>query len=215
MKKTHLAIVAIIILSFSVSIYIYPQMPDMIASHWNSEGDVDGYMSKSWGLFLMPIISIVLLLFFIFLPKTDPLKKNINQFKKYFDGFILIMFLFLFYIHLLTLSWNLNYNFSMTRMLLPALGLLFFYLGFFLEKVKQNWFIGIRTPWTLSNQEVWDKTHKMGGRVFKLSGLVAIAGMIFQDIAFWLFIGVVVTGVICLFIYSYVIFKKLDKNQKV
>ena len=215
MKKTHLAIVAIIILSFSVSIYIYPQMPDMIASHWNSEGDIDGYMSKSWGLFLMPIISIVLLLFFIFLPKTDPLKKNINQFKKYFDGFILIMFLFLFYIHLLTLSWNLNYNFSMTRMLLPALGLLFFYLGFFLEKVKQNWFIGIRTPWTLSNQEVWDKTHKMGGRVFKLSGLVAIAGMIFQDIAFWLFIGVVVTGVICLFIYSYVIFKKLDKNQKV
>ena len=95
MRKANIIILIIILLSFAIAIYIYPQMPDKMASHWNTKGEVDGYMSKLWGVFLMPVISIALFLMFILIPKIDPLKKNIDKFRKYYDGFIVLIILFL------------------------------------------------------------------------------------------------------------------------
>ncbi|MBU2634467.1 MAG: DUF1648 domain-containing protein, partial [Nanoarchaeota archaeon] len=160
MKKTTILALIIIILSFLISIYFYPQLPDQMASHWNSKGEVDDYMSKFWGSFLMPIVSLGILLLFIFIPKIDPLKKNIQAFRKYYDMFIIIMILFLFYIHILTLLWSLNIKYNMTQMLIPAIAILFYYISILMKNSKRNWFIGIRTPWTLSNDKVWEKTHK-------------------------------------------------------
>ena len=111
MKKTITLVLAIIIISFAIGIYYYPQMPDKMASHWNAQGEVDDYMSKFWGLFLMPLVSVGMLLLFILIPKIDPLKKNIQKFRKYFDNFIVLIFLFLFYVYLLTIFANLNFKF--------------------------------------------------------------------------------------------------------
>lgn len=91
--------IIIIILSFFIGIYFYPQMPDKMASHWNIKNEVDGYLPKFWGLFLMPLVSLGMYGLFIALPRIDPLKKNIEAFKKYYFGFILIMIVFLFYIY--------------------------------------------------------------------------------------------------------------------
>ncbi len=161
MKKSTIIILLIILISFTTGIYFYPQMPGNIASHWNAQGEVDGYMSKFWGLFLMPIISLVLFLLFLFIPRIDPLKVNIEKFRKYFDYFMIIFFAFLFYLYLLTIVWNLGARFNMIQFLSPAFGVLFFYCGIMIENAKRNWFIGIRTPWTLSNEEVWNKTHNI------------------------------------------------------
>jgi len=161
MRKSELIIVVIILLSFAVGIHYYPQMPDRIASHWNAQGQVDGYMSKFWGLFLMPIISVGLLLLFILIPRIDPLKSNIQQFRKYFDGFVVLIMVFLFYLYLLTIFWNSGNRFNMIAFLSPAFAILFYYSGILIENTKRNWFIGIRTPWTLSSDRVWDKTHKL------------------------------------------------------
>jgi uncharacterized membrane protein len=86
MRKSEIIIFGIILLSFAIGIYYYPQMPEKLASHWNAQGQVNGYMSKFWGLFLMPIISMGMLLLFILIPRIDPLKSNIQEFRKYYDG---------------------------------------------------------------------------------------------------------------------------------
>ena len=94
MRDSDIVILAIIILSLGVSLYFYPQMPERMASHWNTAGQVDGYMPKFWGLFLMPLFSIGIYLLFITIPRIDPLKKNIQKFRKHFDIFIVLIMLF-------------------------------------------------------------------------------------------------------------------------
>jgi len=199
----------IILISFVVGLYLYSQMPEQMASHWNASGEVDGYMSKFWGLFLMPIVLIGMLLLLWLVPKIDPLKKNVEKFKKYFDIFILLITLFLFYIHLLTLGWNLGYTFNMTRLMVPAMAILFFYIGILVEKAKRNWFIGIRTPWTLSSDIVWDKTHKITGKLFKIAAVISLLGMIDNKYSIWFLLVPIFAVVIYSFIYSYVEYKKI------
>ena len=203
MKRSKIIILGIIILSFAVGIYFYPQMPEKVASHWNAQGEVDGYMSKFWGLFLMPIISIGLLFLFILILEIDPLKENIKKFRKYFDGFVLLIIVFLFYIYLLTVFWNIGMRFDMGQLIIPALGVLLYCAGLLIENSKRNWFIGIRTPWTLSNEKVWDKTHRIGGKLFKVTGIIAFFGIFLPKYAIFFVIIPVISVVIYTIIYSY------------
>jgi len=206
--KINLAILLIILLSFVIGFYFYPRMPEMMASHWDDQGVVNGYMSKCSSLFFMPFISLFLFLLFVLIPKIDPLKENIEKFRKYYEGFILLIILFFFYIYLLTLYWNLGYKFNMVVFLIPAFSVLFYCCGTLIEKARRNWFIGIRTPWTLSSDSVWEKTHKLGGKLFKINGIIALLGLFFQEWAFFLVIVPTIFLAIYLALYSYFEYQK-------
>lgn len=208
MNKTQLLIILIIIASFGVGFYFYPQLPNVVASHWNEKGQVNGYMSKFWGTFLMPIISVFMFLLFILIPKIDPLRENIKKFRKYFDTFIFLIMLFLFVLYLWTISWNLGYRTNIIYFILPSTAILFFYAGILIEHSKRNFFIGIRTPWTLSSDTVWDKTHKLGSKLFKAAALISLLGLIFIDWAFYILIFSVSAAGLYAVIYSYFEFKK-------
>ncbi|MCK5476420.1 MAG: SdpI family protein [Candidatus Aenigmarchaeota archaeon] len=210
--KTQTIILTILLLSFAIGIYIYPQMPDKMASHWNAQGQVDGYMSKFWGVFLMPTISVGLLLLFLLIPKIDPLKANIEKFRKYYDDFIVMMIAFLFYVYLLTLVWNSGFVFNMTQFLTPASGLMFYYIGILTQNAKRNWFIGIRTPWTLSSENVWNKTHKIGGKLFKTIGIIAFLGIFFPNQMFFFVFFPVLFVAGYLIVYSYIEYQKEEKK---
>jgi len=214
MKKINWLILAIIFASFAVALLLYPQAPEKMASHWNAQGEVDGYMGKFWGMFLMPIVSIVLFLLFLFIPRMDPLKENLRKFRKYFDILILLIILFLAYIYGLTIFWNFYGQFNMPQALSPAMGVLFFFIGFMLPKTKRTWFVGIRTPWTLSSDYVWEKTHRLGGKLFMASGLVAILGIVFPKEAIWFAILPVFASTIYIFFYSYFSFKKETNSSR-
>jgi uncharacterized membrane protein len=207
-------IVLIIIASFAVAVYSYPQMPERIASHWNAHGEVDGYMSKFWGIFLMPFLSLGMTALLIVIPKIDPLKANIEKFKGHYYGFVALVLFFLFYIFLLTILWNLGYRFNMGQVLAPAFGVLFFFCGVLVEKARRNWFIGIRTPWTLSNEKVWDRTHALGGKLFKAAGALALLGVFFPDNAFFFVIVPVIAVTVFTILYSYVIFHQEKVKQE-
>jgi uncharacterized membrane protein len=212
MRKGEIAALVIIALSFIIGIYFYNQFPDRIASHWNAQGQVDGYMSKFWGLFLMPIISVAMFGLFILIPRIDPLKKNIQQFRKYFDRFIVLIFLFLLYLYILTILWNLSFRFNMVLVMVPAFSALFYYAGVLTEKAKRNWFIGIKTPWTLSNEIVWKKTHKLGGKLFKICAIISLLGFLFQQIAIWLLVVPALLLSVFVFVYSYIEFHKIENK---
>jgi len=200
--------IIIIIVSFFVGIYFYPQMPNEMASHWNTKSEVDGYLLKFWGLFLMPLLSLGMYGLFLIFPKIDPLKENIKKFKKYYCGFISVMIVFLFYIYMLTIGANIGLEFNMGMFFIPGLSLLFFYIGIMLEKSKRNWFIGIKTPWTLQNDEVWEKTHKLGGKLFKISAITILIGMFLPGYIFWIIMVSAFSTAIIPIVYSYIVYKK-------
>ncbi len=213
MNKYSFLMSGIVLLSFAIAIYLYPQMPELMASHWNAAGQVDGYMPKFWGLFLMPLISLGMLGLFLAIPRIDPKRRNIEKFRVYYDRFIAIIIGFLFYIYILTILWTLGYTFNMILMLVPAFSLIFYYAGILVENAKQNWFIGIRTPWTLSSETVWDKTHKLGGKLFKAAAIIGLAGLILPDYAIWLIIIPVIFVAAYTIAYSYVEFQKEEKPR--
>ena len=203
----------VVLISFALAAYFYPVMPDEIASHWNINGAVDGYMDKLWALLLMPIVSALLFLMFLAIPRIDPLKENIAKFRGYFDGFIMLTMLFLLYIFLLTVFWARGVRFDMGQALSPAFAILFYYCGILIENAKRNWFIGIRTPWTISNEAVWDRTHALGGKLFKLAGVIAVFG-VFRYYSFYLVMVPILIFAAYLFIYSYFEFQKEARKPK-
>ena len=202
-KNIQILIIGLILVSFLIGAYLYPYMPEKMASHWDANGSVDGYMPKLWGLFLLPVISAILFLVYMLVPKIDPLKGNIEKFRGHFDVFILLLFVFLFYVHMLTMLWNLSYRFNIIQLLAPAFGLLIYYAGIMMENAKQNWFIGVRTPWTLSSEVVWDKTNKLAGKLFKVAGVLAAMGLIFPKYAIFLILVPVILAAVYPIIYSY------------
>lgn len=209
MKRSDIIIAVLAALSFAVSIYFYPMMPEMIASHWNAEGQVNGYMPRFIGVFLMPIISAGLILLFLVIPLIDPMRANIEKFRRYYERFIALILLFLLAVQMQVILWNTGTQISPNTTFPIGLGILFFYTGILCENAKRNWFIGIRTPWTLSNDIVWDKTHKIGGKLFKISGIISIFGVFFQSQAiFFSIIPAVFTGIFTI-IYSYIEYRKI------
>jgi Predicted integral membrane protein len=202
-KNIQILIIGLILVSFLIGAYLYPYMPEKMASHWDANGSVDGYMPKLWGLFLLPVISAILFLVYMLIPKIDPLKGNIEKFRGHFDVFILLLFVFLFYVHMLTMLWNLSYRFNFIQLLAPAFGLIIYYAGIMMENAKQNWFIGVRTPWTLSSEVVWDKTNKLAGKLFKVAGVLAAMGLIFPKYAIFLILVPVILAAVYPIIYSY------------
>jgi uncharacterized membrane protein len=215
MRKAELAALGIVLLSFAIAIYLYPMMPDRLASHWNAQGQVDGYMGKGWGLFLMPVVSVFLLLLFLAIPKIDPLKANIAKFRKTFDIFVVLILLFLLYLFSLTIIWNSGVMFDMIWALVPAFVGLFYYCGILIEHAKRNWFIGIRTPWTITNENVWNKTHRLGGKLFKIAALITAFGLLFEDYAIWFVLLPVIALSVYLVVYSYLEYQKeMSKKKK-
>ncbi len=208
-KTTSIIVLTLVVIAVIAGAVLWNQLPDQMPSHWNANDEVDGSMSKFWGVFLMPLIILGLFILLTFIPNLDPLKANVAQFRETFNLFIVFITAFMLYVHALTLLWSLGYtNFQMSTALLPAVGLLFIFIGYLLRKAKRNFFIGIRTPWTLSSDSVWDKTHQLGSVLFMLSGAFAVLGSFFGGImAFWLMFVPLIGSTIFLVIYSYVLYR--------
>ncbi len=209
--RTTTIVVLLMLLAATVAgLLLWNRLPDQMASHWNVNDQVNGYMPKFWGVFMLPLITLAMLGLFLVVPAIDPLKANIAQFREVFNLFIVLIVAFMIYIHGLTLAWSLGYtNFKMSGAMLPAMGLLFIFIGFMLRKAKRNFFIGIRTPWTLSSDTVWNETHRIGAVLFMISGVFAFIGGFFGGTtAFWFMFVPIISSTIFLVIYSYVLYRR-------
>ncbi len=214
-KKEILPIV-LIILAFVVGLLSYSSLPETIPSHWNAQGEIDAWSSRNFGVFFLPSITLGIYLLITLIPLIDPLKKNYSKFAiPYFwfrTLFILFFVLLYFYTLWAALETKLNINFF----IIPAFSVLFTLIGIFLPKVKKNYFVGIKTPWTIHSEEVWDKTHQFGGKCFIVGGILAIFSLLFPQYFLSIFIAVILLTALTPIIYSYFIFRKINKlNNKV
>ena len=212
--KTEIIPLLALIASLCASFYFYAHFPERVPIHWNVAGEVDGWGSRWVGAFMLPAVIAGMYLLFLAIPYLDPKKDRYEQFRKVFHifkGFIVVFMAVLFFI---TSFSALGYNINVGLWVPGLVGLLFILLGNYMGKIKPNWFMGIRTPWTLSSEEVWNKTHRFGGKVFVLSGLVFMAmnwipvswrGPVFIADMVFILLGTVV--------YSYVVYLKEKKNK--
>jgi uncharacterized membrane protein len=209
-RTTTIVVLIMIAAATLVGLLLWNRLPDPMASHWNINDQVDGYMPKFWGVFLLPLITLGMFLLFLVFPSIDPLKANIAQFREAFNLFILLIVGFMIYLYGLTLAWSLGYNnFKMSGAMLPALGLLFIFIGFMMRRARRNFFIGIRTPWTLSSDTVWNETHRVGAILFMISGALAFIGGFFGGAtAFWMMFAPIIGSTVFLLVYSYVLYRR-------
>ena len=213
-RTTTILVLVMIAAATLAGLLLWNRLPDQMASHWNIDDQVDGYMPKFWGVFLLPLITLGLMVLFLFVPSIDPLKANIAQFREAFNLFIVLMVGFMLYIYGLTLAWSLGYtNFRMSGAMLPAIGLLFIFIGFLMRQAKRNFFIGIRTPWTLSSDTVWNETHRIGAMLFMISGALAFLGGLFGgNTAFWMMFAPIIGSTLFLLVYSYMLYQRETRS---
>ena len=201
-------VLLVAIACFAIAAWAYPLLPPVIASHWNAEGAVNGF-SPSWSVFLMPGVLLLVLAMLVLTPRVAPRHKAIEEFRKDIDAFFIILSLVIAMLFIqLYILWNFGKPLSPLATMPIALAAILYQVGVMMIDAKRNYFVGVRTPWTLASDRVWDKTHAIAGKLFKAAGVIALFGLAFPKMAFLLAIGPVLAAVIALFAYSYFEFAK-------
>jgi uncharacterized membrane protein len=207
-RSMIIANVVLIAGTLVIGTFLYPALPKEMVSHWDAAGVANGTLPKFWAIFSFPLIMILILGLSVILPIIDPMKKNVESFRRSYQNFFLWIGIFLFYLFVLMLGWNLGWRFNFTTALLPAFAVLWFIIGVLLSRSKRNWFVGIRTPWTMESEEVWDKTHEVGARVFKFAAAIILIGTFFPAYSvYFLFIPIALSALIPI-VYSYIEFSR-------
>lgn len=162
----------IVIIALAASLAVYSQLPDRVPMHWNLHGQPNGWTSRLWGAWTMPLIIAALGLVLRLLPYIDPRRENYAKFAVAYEGMVILIMLYALGVHFILLAAALGNPIAVMQWVPLGIGLLLAGLGFLLPYARSNWFFGIRTPWTLSNDTVWDRTHKFGGPVMIITGLI-------------------------------------------
>ena len=196
----------------ALALYYYNQMPERVPIHWNAQGKVDGYGGKDIYLWMGPGFMVFGLLLAGGLPYLSPAKFKIDTFKDTFHTIIFFVLMLMAYINVLTMYVALHPGEDLGRWLVGGIFVFFSLVGNMMGRVKQNFYVGIRTPWTLANEEVWKRTHRLAGKLWFVGGLAGAALAVLGG-----FIVAIVLLFVMVFIpvvYSFVISKKLESSAR-
>ncbi|PIR13762.1 hypothetical protein COV49_01035 [Candidatus Falkowbacteria bacterium CG11_big_fil_rev_8_21_14_0_20_39_10] len=212
--KTELPPIILILVTFLSSFYFYARFPEQVPTHWNMAGQVDDYSPRAFAAFFFPALALFMYILFLILPHLDPRKERYAQFKRIYHIFKTLIVAMMALIYFIVGFSGLGYNISVSLWMPVLIGLLFIVMGNYLSKIKPNWFMGIRTPWTLSSEEVWNKTHRFGGKIFILGGLLMILEPLlptnFQLAVFIITMVIILAGTVG---YSLIAYLQEKKNK--
>ena len=191
------------------SIAVYSRLPERFAVHWNIHGQPDRYGSRLEGAFLLPSLMIALYLIMQWYPSRDPRSSNIAKFRRAYDTIVAAMIAFLGIVHGLVLGQSLGWRVDITTVLLVCGGAMLVLFGNLLPLARSNFIFGIRTPWTLSSEHVWMRTHRVGGYAMVAAGVLTMASAFFARPAGAVvaLVSLIVAGVVSV-VYSYVLWSR-------
>ena len=164
--------------AYAFSAIVWDRLPQRMATHWNMAGEIDGWSSRAFGAFGLPTVALGTLLLLTFLPRIDPRRENYAKFAGTYELVVTLIVAFLVMVHVLVVGTALGWPVNVARTIPPAVGVLLLTLGNVLPRARQNWWFGVRTPWTLSDERVWARTHRVGGRLLVAAGLVTLATVV-------------------------------------
>ncbi|EDS72409.1 SdpI family protein [Anaerofustis stercorihominis] len=188
-----------------IALLFYDKLPEQVPTHFGANGEANGYSSKVFFTFVMPLLYVGLHLFVNIMINNDP--KRANSPKIMFSIVRWLIPVLMTIVTGLSIAAALNVNINVSTWVLCFVGILFIVIGNYLPKCKQNYTIGIKLPWTLNSEENWNKTHRLGGIVFVLFGLIQIAGAFFDFGGIITMITIFAVLLIPM-IYSFILYKK-------
>jgi uncharacterized membrane protein len=212
--KRDLAGGAVVLLMAVASVVLYPRLPEEMAVHFSAAGRPDSYLPKPLAVAMLPAVAALVVATFRVIPAVDPLGGNIEGFRRYYDFLAVFVTGVLAYAHGLVLAYNLGYRFDVTVVVVPLLAVTYVVAGYVIENADQNWFVGVRTPWTLSDEEVWDRTHERTGVLFKIAGLVTLLAVPFPQYFEVLAIGPVAVAALVATAYSFVVYRRKRRGTE-
>ena len=208
--KRDWPLLAVIALLFLLGAYFYPKLPERVPSHWNIRGEVDGYSSRFFGAFGLPLIALGIYLMMLVTPSLDPKKRN---YPRFIGGYNIIRWTtigIMALTHGVVLMAGMGYKIDAGKVVQPAVALMFILIGNQMGRFKHNYFVGIKTPWTLANEEVWRKTHRMTGPFWVAGGFAALlATWLPAPYNFAVMMAVIVIVSLVPVIYSYFAYRNI------
>ncbi len=215
--KASMIVYVVYLLSLVIFASVIPA-DAQVPTHWNFKGEIDDYSGKWSAILFGFIFNTILLLIMMFFSSIQPkYKKNEDRYDKLLPQMSCGLLGFLGLIHLYSLVLALyQIESNQFSMIILIIGLLFIFIGNLMSKTPRNYFIGIKTPWTLASEEVWFRTHRIGGRMFLLAGVLMIAKSIFLEQEIYQLVLTIIAFALLLYpiLYSFIIFKKLEKENK-
>ena len=209
-KKCIAAMWLLALLPLLLMAVFYARLPDRVPMHWGFDGEIDRYGSKN-ELWLIGALGPLFALLFQFLPRLDPKKRNYEKFHTCYEAFALVLVAFITVMMGVALLESFRPGTVFVGRVVSALvGSLFVFIGNLMGKVKPNFFLGIRTPWTLSDPDVWNRTHRLGGGLFFLAGLATVASafLLPEQVTFWVLMAGVLAAALIPAVMSYVWYRR-------
>jgi len=212
MKRSHFLVCAgLIALCELATLLVYPQLPESVATHWDADGAANGF-SPRWSLFLItPALMLGAMILFAALPWLSPRRFEVGSFAPTSSYLMLLIVALLAYVHLVILWKATGGALDIVRAMLGAVSVFLVAIGNVLGKVRRNFYIGIRTPWTLASERVWYATHRLAAKAFFAGGLIGLV-IAFAGLPVWLWIAVIVASAAIPLVYSLVLYKRLEKS---
>jgi uncharacterized membrane protein len=210
-RKYYMISFALVVTCLWVTAILYPHLPSQIPTHWNGRGQVDGYSAK-WTLFVLdPAIMLGIMGLMAALPWLSPRHFEVEQFRSTYLYIMVVIVAYLALIHALILWAAVSGRTHIDRAIMGGVCLLFVLLGNVMGKVQRNFYIGIRTPWAIANERVWNATHRLGAKTMVLGGLIGLI-MALAGAGPWGCIGPVLAGAFVPAIYSLIFYKQLERR---
>lgn len=211
--KKEIPLIIIMTLVTIAVLASYPYLPQVLPIHWGLNGDVDGTAQKSplsaffhlgiiWGLFFM----------LLYVPFIDPKREKYADFLDAYRVIRYTIVTMMCFMSVLVTAWALGYKIPVEKAVPAVVGLEFMFLGNMMGKIRTNWFVGVRFPWTMEDPDVWNKTNRLSGRLFVLSGLLTIVSVIFPPVITFITLFASLTAAVSVsFVYSFMLYKKGHK----
>lgn len=209
--RYYLGAAAVTLAVLAATLVAYPQLPAIVPMHWDAHGQVNGWGPKWWLLLTGPGSMAVIVLVFSALPWLSPKKFELDSFRATYLYMMMMVVALLAYIHFLVLGAALGVALDMTRAIVGGTCLLLALMGNVLGKVRRNFFIGVRTPWTIANEQVWNATHRFAAKTFVAGGVIGLVAVL-QRAPFWLPMTAILIAALSPVIYSLVFYKQLERQ---
>jgi uncharacterized membrane protein len=199
----------LILASVLLSVAVYTRLPEQMATHWSIDGQPDGWSGRAVGAFLLPGVMLAIWALAQVLPTVDPRGANYEKFRGTYDLVITAITGVMALLHVGSIGTALGWPISVARVVPLGVAIVFIVIGNALPRARPNWFFGIRTPWTLSSDRVWERTHRLGGYLMMLGGgVIALSALLSPRWAVAVLIGTVTLTTAVSLIYSYVLWRQ-------
>jgi uncharacterized membrane protein len=199
--------------SFVLAATLNDRLPNPMPSHWGVDGTVDGYMAKPWGVYLYPcLVGLPALLGFI-LPRLSPKGFRIEPFARSFGLILAALTVFFAALMAVIFAQAMGASMPVERAAGAGVGLLLAVIGNILGKTRRNFFVGLKTPWTLASAEVWLRTHRLGGRLFVIGGLAVVAASLL-GVGWIVTLVVVIAAAMIPIAYSFLVYRTTERRVR-